>query len=43
MACQGLNEMVEDHVIAQSVQGLENKDNIRSVPVPHVEVRKHLL
>ena len=27
----------------QSVQTLENKDDIRSVPVPHVKVRKLLV
>ena len=34
MACQKL--------IVRSVQALENKINIQSVPVPHVEAKKHL-
>ena len=29
--------MMDDHAIAQSVQALETKDNIRSVQVPHVK------
>ena len=41
MALQGLTDWWKT-IRAPSVQALENKTIIQSVPVPHVKVRNHL-